>query len=228
MKIVLLDDGLTWNKLKIDFNVKEYVVDCGKVLPYQSSQGKHDSHGLICAKIITRNMSSDDMLFSYKIKQDNYTLGSIYDLGDAFLHCLNLDVNIIHLSVGSRFNGDRKYFQYLCNQAERKKVCVIAALCNDNTVTYPASLKNVIGVKHNLRGIEERILYHKYSTIGINVETCPPIWIPDNCNNKFFVPLSNSFAAASISYQVVNGYKSSDMDNKKLKNFLKEQAFYVY
>lgn len=60
------------------------------------------------------------------------------------------NVDIVSLSVGSREQQDAEVLHPVVVELNKKGTIVVAAANNQNSVTYPASFKEVIGVKCDL------------------------------------------------------------------------------
>ena len=67
--------------------------------------------------------------------------------------CLKHDVKIISLSLGSVAIEDKEKLVNTIQALLKQNVVLVAAANNTNTVTYPASLEGVIGVKCDLSGV---------------------------------------------------------------------------
>lgn len=78
----------------------------------------------------------------------------------AFEELLDLDVNIICLSLGLEKSEDR-YFEYLCSKAKKKGIIVVAAHSNSKIYTIPANLQIVLGVTKGKCRAERFFTYNK-------------------------------------------------------------------
>jgi len=98
---------------------------------------------------------------------------------------------------------------------------IVAACNNNNTITYPACLTNVIGVRHcDLPNLSEKFAYLPNAYDNIDVLTC----VPDG---------SNSMAAPVIAAHICNylsdGIKGIDAIRQKLKeNAIQDNSFADY
>ena len=103
---------------------------------------------------------SDVFWHSIKILNDDTKRGNIRQFIEALRLCEQLEVKIIHLSIGTRsysdFNLIEKSIEALCD----KGTIIIAAACNEGTVAYPACMNGVIGVKCDFSATDQQYLYN--------------------------------------------------------------------
>ena len=105
------------------------------------------SHGTIVFEIISQYYSK---CFISCIKViDNNGKCSIEDLANAINWCLNNDVDIIHMSIGTTQIYNIGQVLKLIHIAEEKGVIMVASQSNTSVFTFPASLPEVIGVRHS-------------------------------------------------------------------------------
>jgi len=138
-------------------------------------------------------------LVSIKTTKDG--IGSLEDLLVALEWCANNSVDLIHMSLGTRQFDD---FDSISKAVKNLDDTVIVAACsNQNTLTFPACLPNVIGVRHcNLPDLMDTFVY-----------------VPNPYDNiEFFTYIenrSNSTAAPVITAQVCNylANEVSGLDN---------------
>lgn len=227
IKVAMLDDGLSSSNIVIDCKYYEYIVNNNKVYNFCSRSGNSNSHGTICGKIITQASPKSIELYSYKIMNKNQK-GSLSDLITGFEHAISTNINIIHLSVGTCDINDFLEIKRLIDMAESKNIFVIAAISNENQITYPASCKYVLGVSHNIRALVKNMIYYEYSKIGADISVCSPQYVMDYNGNKFMLPYCNSFAAAYATSIVIEILENPINDNIKtmqdLKKYLKQHS----
>lgn len=86
-------------------------------------------------------------MVQYKILDDDSKLANINQFLKALELCAELGVKIIHLSIGTSIYDDFEYVEKYVNRLCDMGVIIVAASSNKGTVTYPAYMNNVIGVK---------------------------------------------------------------------------------
>ena len=204
MKIGLIDDGVCIDKeLKknVTFTGKipkagNVVIDEGNVSPY--------SHGTICAKIIVKQCTYAEIC-SLKILDDTLS-ASVNQLSCAITWCIENDIKLINLSLGTVNSIEFSYMKTIMQQAYDNGIIIVAAFNNFNTYTMPASLPFVVGVKTSINKIKS-IREARGSFIGENIVVNSQYCIRIN-NQIFRTPRCNSFAAPAVTgklYAVITG-----------------------
>lgn len=195
MKVALIDGGVNINK-----DTKKYVVkflelrNIKKGFIQQKTAISEFSHGTICASIIRKNTCTAE-IYSLKILDSNGLTASSKRLGVAFEWCLENDIDIINLSLGTVNSKDFFYIRRLVYRLIRKGIILVAAINNELTYTMPASMPEVLGVctKSSLH----EFMYVKDPLIGIDV-FAPSIHKVRSNSNIIKTPVSNSFAAPGV------------------------------
>lgn len=103
-------------------------------------------HGNICSAIIQK-YSPYAQIGSIKILDSNTQKGDCFKLRKAIFWCIEHNVKIIHLSLGTVAASDYSSLLYIINQAYENGIIIISACKNGSNFSYPASFSNVIGVK---------------------------------------------------------------------------------
>ncbi len=172
IKIVIIDSGIDKSKAGLDkfvgCNLRYRLDSYGKVISTEEYTICHE-HGTaiamiiknICPKvefismsILDENLSSDGRLMLYAIKE-----------------AINLNPDIIHLSLGTKRPKYRFSLARLMKKAEQSNILVVSALSNDRKKSYPAAIKNVIAVSANFPGGPMDIYYKTgmfYATPGLD------------------------------------------------------------
>lgn len=204
MKIGLIDDGVCIDKeLKksVIFTGKiskagKVVVDQGNISPY--------SHGTICAKIIVQQCAYAEIC-SLKILDDTLS-ASVNQLSYAITWCIENDIKLINLSLGTVNSIEFSYMKTIIQQAYDNGIILVAAFNNFNTYTMPASLPFVVGVKTSINKIKS-IREVRGSFIGENIVANSQYCLRIN-NQLFRTPRCNSFATPAVTgklYAVITG-----------------------
>lgn len=124
-------------KIKKDKVIKDKKYYCGKII----------NHGCICYQILYENSKDIDYsLHCIKVIDDKEKIGSIKNLIIALEWCLENNIQIISMSVGTRNIADGERLSSIVHRLYENGSIIVAAFNNDNTLTYPAAFEDVIGV----------------------------------------------------------------------------------
>lgn len=141
MKIAIIDDGIAINS--IPFRLTSYKVENNIVVPVSKNKTSTNSHGTICAQIITQNLF-DAEIISIAIYEELLD-GKEEDLVAALSWCLEHHVDLINLSNGATGYFDNQVVNELCFKIRCSGTIIVAAVSNDWEYTAPACLPYVIG-----------------------------------------------------------------------------------
>lgn len=196
-KVALLDDAITSKKL-IEKNVcgSFYINDQLGVEKYDNQITDTDTHSDFCAKIICKYAPNTEIYNIIVKDTDNY--GDILKLIAAIDFAAGLNVDIIHMSLGTVY----KYYIRRLHKAVKKassKCILVAARSNSGEITYPADFKEVICCVAEGR-----------DDIGFDRRVNGKHMIRANNSQVTFSPNSNSFAAAYYTALLCSNYNESD------------------
>ena len=157
IRTVIIDDGFDWhvankygNAISQFFEVKNK-----KVLRQENVEEMYlSSHGTNCFAIYAETVKalSQYHVFSIKIIDLNTRLASIESLESALEWCLANKIDIISISLGTKHYQDFYHLQMLIDALVNQGTIIICAHSNDNQISYPASCKNVLGVRCDYTG----------------------------------------------------------------------------
>lgn len=141
-KVALLDDAITSNKI-IENNIcsSYYVNDELSVEEYANKISDTDTHSDTCAKIICK-YAPDTEIYNIIVK-DTDEYGDIFKLIAAIDFAAGLDVDIIHMSIGTVFRYYIRRLHKAVKEASKKSI-LVAARSNSGETTYPADFKEVV------------------------------------------------------------------------------------
>lgn len=183
----------------------------------ESFSPKIVTHSTRVAEILLKNMDNINLL-NVNIFKKNSGIVAIDFLIKALEFCLNKELKMIVMSVGTTdYEGFIK-IQPVIDKLVRNGVIIIAATSNDKKVTFPAAFENVISVRSNT-SIESGFFSMKEANfLGTDIET--------NALGDF--DNSNSYAApyiASLIWPLINKKR---MSTKKdlLDNLRNHPLFY--
>jgi hypothetical protein len=220
MNISLIDDGVHNNSETRKF-VKEFleINESNNKFCKQISKVDLYSHGTMCAFII-RKFNKFVQIYSLKILDSNNLSASSEKLVKSFEWCLNNDIKIINLSLGTVNSKDFIIIANWVQQLAKKGIIIIAATNNNNTYTIPASLPNVIGVSSK-RGIKEFDFINN-SIIGIDILAASQHYIEVNANTNVTTPYCNSYAAPAVTGKI------SEILNTNYSCLRKNDKYFFY
>ncbi len=140
--VCVIDDGVCEDEICTFKNVQ---IGNGKVIN-TFNVCKKNSHGTGCAKVIVKHAEKDTLISSVSIL-NRQCKGNIQSLCTAFEWCVENDVDIINLSLGSIFFKDKELLLSAVNHCAENGIVIVGATSNEGYVTYPASFTNVLGVR---------------------------------------------------------------------------------
>lgn len=153
------------------------------------------SHGTIVFEIISHYYSR--CLISCIRIIDNDGKCTTDDLANAIRWCLDNDVDIIHMSIGTTQTYNIEQVLKLIHIADEKGIIMVASQSNTSVFTFPASLPEVIGVRHSDEFLPTKYVLRLNSWDGIDILTSSRHSIRVN-GEKLVLSASNSFASPFI------------------------------
>ncbi|MCT4508890.1 MAG: S8 family serine peptidase [Tepidibacter sp.] len=219
INIAIIDDGINEKIFCTDINKKIEIRDR---LVYEDNNlyGHTITHGTLCAGVI--NKYSDNInINSIKILNDNR--GDINSLVEALEWCINNDIRVVNISLGTYYLVDEVILKYIINKCYRKNVIIVAASDNHDYLTFPASFGNVIGVKGKSSNLLRKNKYSFFYNLidGIDILAYSTHELIDLKNRRIICPDFNSFAVPYITALVANIlYKETHLTFNQIKNKL--------
>jgi Subtilase family len=197
--IAIIDDGINnavfdSSKIKCNIEITEGLDVVSNV------NNEFYNHSTTCAMII--NEYAPECVFaSIKILNEN-AKGLVSQLIKSLEWCMENQVRLINLSLGTIYYRDFDSLRNTVNRAYSKNCIIIAACHNSNIVSYPAYLDNVIGVNcdhsKSLKNCE--FIFHENPLDGIDITASG---LELNFPEAKFYP-ANSFAAPRVTALVHN------------------------
>lgn len=105
----------------------------------------HISHGGQCLECFAAGAQKPVDCFIH-LNQDTYGQCSVDDLITALEWCIKNDVSLISLSMGTVQYGDAKKLSDITKRISKQGICMVVSASNDRLLSYPACLKDCIGV----------------------------------------------------------------------------------
>ncbi len=182
------------------------------------------SHATTCAAII-RKYSEEALMSSIKILDNDRKTGRKDQLIAAVGWCIENNIKLINLSLGTIDFRDFYDIKECINNAADKGIIIIAACNNRNVFTYPACLSNVIGVRSRKVYSEDQFSINLNSFDGIDVLASGRHKLIDVFGNEIVTSAANSFAAPVITAKVYNIIKrKGNISLEEIKNELYKEA----
>ena len=159
-------------------------------------------HGTHCVGLVSAQKNTDGVtgvaprakVISIKVMgKDNH--GTVHMLRDGLRKAIDLDVDIINLSLGTKTHPGPEV-ELLLDEAEEKGILVVAASGNENgPVLFPARFDNVVAVS----GIDEAGMKADFSNYGIeNVICAPAVGLVSTFTNGRYAKMSGTSMAAPV------------------------------
>lgn len=141
-KVALIDDAITSKKI-IENNICNsfYINDNLDVEKHNNKISDTDTHSDTCAKIICK-YAPDTEIYNIIVKDSN-GYGDIFKLIKALKFASELDVDIIHMSIGTVYKYYKRRLHKAVKEASKKSI-LVAAKSNSGDTTYPADFKEVV------------------------------------------------------------------------------------
>ncbi|MEK5278687.1 MULTISPECIES: S8 family serine peptidase [Paenibacillus] len=220
VKIAVIDDGINEYLLgepvvqQLIFN-EDFTIDA-----YTIDSPERITHGTICAGII-KHYYPEIYMYSLKILSDTLR-GNIQKLYSALEWCVQNDIQVVNISLGSHCSADLLETQRVINKVAGQGLVIVSAASNHDYITYPASFSNVIGVKREVSNtLHEGEFYLNDNIIdGIEFTAFARHHLNGKeCSN------SNSFAAPMITAKVCELIGKSHLTNlQQIKLMLSKMA----
>ena len=230
MIVTIIDDGVSFNAVS-DLLFSLHVGENGEIKEYDCDIDTL-SHGSICAGII-RKYAAYTKLGSIKILDTKTKRGDCDNLVKAIYWCIENDVKIINLSLGSVFVNDYHVLLHAVNMAYKHNIIIVSACKNGEITSYPASFSNVIGVRCDpvLRGDSYYAYEINYGGIDFFASSSHEIDILSAAPYQI-TPICNSYAAPLITakvYSILVKHPQLDIDGIKDKlNKLSDMCIHTY
>jgi hypothetical protein len=203
--IAIIDDGVNeghYNLGDVFYNIE---INSRLEILERKNYNKYElSHGTTCAAII-KKYAPDAIISSIKVLNENM-VGAIDKLIKAINWCVENNIKILNLSLGTVFTKDMYKLKETINLAYSKGLIIIAACNNRGIITYPASFSNTIGVRSDKQSElkENHYIYNNNTLSGIEIIAVGAHELTDYRSEKEVTLPANSFAAPFITAMIYN------------------------
>lgn len=171
------------------------------------------THATLCANIFLHNTRNSCELNFIQILDEKTNKTSVEKLVIALNWCLNNNIKIINMSIGTTLIRDLVPIFNIMDQLIKKDVLVIAASSNNFKMTYPATFHQIIGAKAIKNGSDKSEIYYSEQSLD-RIEICCKIKneIITYNQKRYMIYDSNSYAAPLVT-AIVLDYVSEGIVN---------------
>lgn len=216
----VVDGGISDSDIlrgKVDSKIKFLAEDVKKI---SISNGQLASvHGTTCAEIISEICPDTHFLDLMVMQQDGTT--KISKLLEALEWCLNHEIKLVHLSLGTVNYFDIKLLEEPIRRLLKKNIILVAAYNNYNIRTYPAAFPGVFGVRQDREGIldQKQFLFQNQTGYGQENSIVAHWWGADGKQR------ANSYAAPVITGYIARALcENKNADFQDVLKFLENNA----
>jgi len=222
--IAFIDDGINPDSVPEGVPFGSFAVDGGEVI--DDAPMREVSHGTTCYEIFRDRVRASYHLTSLKVLDNTTGVGTNNALVTALRWCADQDIDLINMSMGTRQYSD---FPHIVDAVNRLQNSVIVAACsNSNTLTFPACLPTVIGVRCCGKECLERgfaYIQNPYDQVDVMAKLCDSVGKLSNKSNSFAVPR----ITAHICSYLAEGSSGMDAIRQKLRaDAMKGHSFADY
>lgn len=211
MMVAVIDDGINASVFgKLDVKHDLTVMPDGSISNRTSTDYITTTHGTICAGIISK-YAPHTKFCSIRIFHNEILTSTLTQLVAALEWCVEYNVPIIHMSVGttqpSDFGAVKKIFARLFQNNQ----VVIAACNNTMQFTLPADLYGVFGVVADKELVGDNYYFSSNAHLECGRIHASSKHVINTLNNtSYFTPVSNSFAAPTVTAVISNLLENVD------------------
>ncbi|MDD6795127.1 MAG: S8 family serine peptidase [Clostridiaceae bacterium] len=190
IKVAIIDNGINSERFNVENDIE--ITPELKIRNVDKNVITMFTHGTMCAYVIKKYY--DDVVFSSIKIFDENNKTSTKQVIKAIEWCIDNDIKVINMSIGTSNYKEFRELNGIVEKAKEKGCIIIAACCCENIVTYPASLKSVIGVKASMLFREGEYIYDVASLDGIEITACSKHKLPykklkNSCENYYATPM---------------------------------------
>jgi len=232
-EIIIIDDGI--NEKRYELGPLRHNLEVDQTLSMRNRINYDpylNSHGTTCAAII-RRYAPHAILSSIKILDDNTLKGKKEQLITALNWCLIHHCRFIHLSIGTTAFQDFHEILEIIARLYYNGCIIVAAYNNRNIYTIPASSPYVVGVRCNMRYVENQFGFGSiagcnpfiYASGRHRLKDCSGVEVITNPSNSYAAPLvtailycassnlkRDGFAGISAHLKAAEGYHETGCD----------------
>ena len=228
--IAFIDSGINVDFIKNFLSPEQHIdsvltVKDGEIIASGDRNTNVLLHASICCKLFLENYNGNARMHFLELLDEDACKGDIDSLARALSWCLENDVDIINLSIGTTRMSDAAKLFDVIEKLIAKKTVVVAANSNEGKMTFPAFFSDVYGVRAiKKEGSHAQFIYTTDSKDGISINC----YVDDQTlcykGTVYSTPCSNSLAAPIISAKICDFLNGDVGSVDGVRNFLKNQA----
>lgn len=195
IQVAILDSGICKDHSYLKNNITKGIsIYCkrGKICISEDFQDVY-GHGTACASVIKSECNNVDF-FIVKIL-DSTGNSSLNIVESALEYLLNVDVQIISMSIAISNIRKCRRIDYLCERLRKQGKILVSSLENGKWKSMPATLDSVIGVRGHILEEEGGFWYNNHKKIQLIVDNNPHLHCDLDGTYRMFGK-NNSYAAA--------------------------------
>lgn len=176
-----------------------------KVIPTKKKLSEELSHATLCTKLFLDHVDCACELFFINIweTEQNMSRANIEYLRFALFWCLEHDISVINLSIGTTLITDVARLYDITHHLVKNNTIIIAASANNEKMTFPASFEHIIGVRALSNSSRlPNYIYNDVNIDGINVSCLVPNKIITYKEKQYPLYDANSLATPIITAQI--------------------------
>lgn len=186
------------------------------------------THATLCIKVFFEYISSNCEIFLISIMDSKSLKANIDSLIVALSWCLDNNIKLINLSIGSTCLVDARQLYLKVNELANKDVIIVSAASNNNKMTFPAFFDNIIGVKSiKSKSPHKGFAFNGDGIDGIEVSCFVENSMVEHNGQYYSIYSSNSFAAPIISAKICNYINDGYVSLEQIKYKLKEDSIKI-
>jgi len=220
LRLAIIDDGVNRDNLGValedDLEISEGVIR--ERFPHDSFA---HSHGTTCVGILMAYHNPlPCTISSIKILSHDHR-GTVDDMIIALHWCLEHNIKIVHMSIGTVDFTTRNRLKVLVNKMASEGIVIVAAGDNKGCLTFPAAFTNVVGVRAFIGDIKGKIVLNK--SVGVDGIDFLARAVHDVRLGGEMIKtrVSNSFAAPYVTAQVIRFLvEDASLDVMSIKRLL--------
>lgn len=211
IKVAVIDSG--WNLNLVDSRVKKGIglVDPMDELSLKRNEnyGDENGHGSAVTDLILR-IAPDVTIYPIKVFGRRLET-SVNILIEAILWCINNDIKLINLSLGTLLADALAPLYKACEIARQKGIIIISAKSNSEAYSYPSIFENSIGVEN---GSFDDIFKFKY--VADEATECIARGIHDDV--CYLTEERQRLGGNSFAAPIITGYLALLCENREAMN----------
>lgn len=227
VKIALLDTGINvWHPYLKNIYVKSYEVvnlrGAYEIVSLEDINSDNNGHGTACASVMKKECANIE-IYSFKILNDK-GICNLQMLETVLSYINYLDIKLINLSLAIEEHAMIRDLSKICNELKLDGKIIISSLGNHRKKSYPAILKDCIGVQGFILNSADSIWFNQFKKIQCIIDSTP-FFHCDNKDSYSMFGKCNSYASAKLTGIIAAIlYENNNFDTKQIFSNLASRA----